>query len=63
MSREDEFQPGARVRHQDGREGIIDCVAGYTVLVALDRSPSGQLEPFQMGYLEVIAPAAEGRAA
>jgi len=63
MTREDEFQPGARVRHQDGREGVIDCVAGYTVLVALDRAARGQLEPLQMGYLEVIEPAPAGRAA
>lgn len=63
MTRESDFQPGARVRTMDGKEGIVDCVAGYTVLVALDKSQRGQLEPFQMGLLAVIERAPEGRTA
>lgn len=56
MNRLDEMKSGAKVKHCDGREGIIDHVSGDWVYVAYDHS-EGSVEPVLMGYLEVIEPA------
>lgn len=62
MNRLDEMKPGAKVKHCDGREGVIDTIKGDWVLVAYDRA-EGKLTPELMEYLEVTEPAPQHRAA